>query len=286
MIKVMEAGFYTTIQDQGRFGFRHLGVPTSGPMDSQAFRLANALLPLKDEQTVFECTLTGPILEINAPLRFVATGANVPIDLDGQPCAMNQVHFAPKGSRLKFGKISTGVRFYLRFEAIFDLPKYFDSVSFYPALGSPSRLEKGDELSIVSFPNHTKVAHAKVNIAQDYLRLSKLDVQPGTDWERLTTAQQKQLMEETHKVLAQNRMGYRLSSTIVVTAPQLLSQLILPGMVQLTPSGEILIATADCQVSGGYLQVLCLSEEALAVLVQKREGEQLTFRNTLPQKQP
>ena len=97
---------------------------------------------------------------------------------------------------------------------------------------------------------------------------------------------QKQLMEETHKVLAQNRMGYRLSSTIVVTAPQLLSQLILPGMVQLTPSGEILIATADCQVSGGYLQVLCLSEEALAVLVQKREGEQLTFRNTLPQKQP
>ena len=81
-------------------------------------------------------------------------------------------------------------------------------------------------------------------------------------------------------------MGYRLSSTIVVTAPRLLSQLILPGMVQLTPSGEILIATADCQVSGGYLQVLCLSEEALAVLVQKREGEQLTFRNTLPQKQP
>ena len=286
MIKVMDAGFYTTIQDQGRFGFRHLGVPTSGPMDVQAFRLANALLPLKDEQTVFECTLTGPILEINAPLRFVVTGANVPIDLDGQPCAMNQVHFAPKGSRLKFGKISIGVRFYLRFEAIFDLPKYFDSVSFYPALGSLSRLEKGDELSIVSFPNHTKVAHAKVNIAQDYLRLSKLDVQPGTDWERLTTAQQKQLMEETHKVLAQNRMGYRLSSTIVVTAPQLLSQLISPGMVQLTPSGEILIATADCQVSGGYLQVLCLPEEALAVLVQKREGEQLTFRNTLPQKQP
>ncbi len=84
-------------------------------------------------------------------------------------------------------------------------------------------------------------------------------------------------MEETHKVLAQNRMGYRLSSTIVVTAPQLLSQLILPGMVQLTPSGEILIATADCQVSGGYLQVLCLSEEALAVLVQKKRRRTAYF---------
>ena len=286
MIKVIEAGFYTTIQDQGRFGFRHLGVPISGPMDGKAFRLANALLPLKDEQMVLECTLTGPTLEINVPLRFVVTGATVPIDLDGQPCGMNQVHFAPKGSRLKLGKVNAGVRFYLRFEAVFDLPKYFDSVSFYPALGSPSRLGKGDQLSIVSFPNRTDVAHAKVNIAQDYLRSATLDVQPGPDWESLTAVQQKQLLEETHKVLAHNRMGYRLSSTIVVAAPQLLSQLILPGMVQLTPSGELLIATADCQVSGGYLQVLFLSEEALAVLVQKREGEQLTFRNILPQKEP
>ena len=84
MIKVIEAGFYTTIQDQGRFGFRHLGVPISGPMDGKAFKLANALLPLKDEQMVLECTLTGPTLEINVPLRFVVTGATVPIDLDGQ----------------------------------------------------------------------------------------------------------------------------------------------------------------------------------------------------------
>ena len=126
MIRVITAGFFTTIQDEGRFGFRHLGVPVAGPMDRRAFRLANALLPFNNDQTVLECTLTGPTLEITVALRYVVTGAIVPIDLAGQSCGMNQVHFAPKGSVLKIGKVKAGVRFYIRFEAIFDFPKYFE----------------------------------------------------------------------------------------------------------------------------------------------------------------
>ena len=281
MIKVIAAGFFTTIQDEGRFGFRHLGIPVAGPMDSRAFKLANALLPLNDDQTVLECTLTGPTLEIIVPLRFVVTGAIVPIDLAGQSCGMNQVHFAPKGSVLRIGKVKAGVRFYIRFEVIFDLPKYFESTSFNSALGSPLRIKKGDLLQLDFSPHHTTNTHTKITVAQDYLSSVLLEVRPGPDWDFLTTAQQQKLLEEPHKVLAHNRMGYRLSSSTSVAAPQLLSQLILPGMVQLTPSGELLIATADCQVSGGYLQVLYLTEEAQAILVQKREGELLTFRNKL-----
>ena len=76
-------------------------------------------------------------------------------------------------------------------------------------------------------------------------------------------------------------MGYRLKGNFTIDSKALLSQLVLPGRVQLTPSGELLIATADCQVTGGYLQILQLKAEALASLVQKREGEALTFRNIL-----
>ena len=83
-------------------------------------------------------------------------------------------------------------------------------------------------------------------------------------------------------VEAQNRMGYRLSSKVKVNAPALMSQLVIPGMVQLTPGGKLLVATADCQVTGGYLQVLQLETTSLNSLVQKREGDVLTFRNIHP----
>ena len=86
-------------------------------------------------------------------------------------------------------------------------------------------------------------------------------------------------MDESHRVEAQNRMGYRLTSSVKVNAPALLSQLVVPGMVQLTPGGKLLVATADCQVTGGYLQVVQLDASSLNSLVQKREGEVLTFRN-------
>ena len=115
----------------------------------------------------------------------------------------------------------------------------------------------------------------------DGITATNLVVSPGPDWGLLSTDQQLQLLNETHKVEAQNRMGYRLSSTIHVNAPALLSQLVVPGMVQLTPGGKLLIATTDCQVTGGYLQVLQLKKDSLNVLVQKREGEILTFRSKL-----
>jgi len=287
MIKLIDPGFYTNFQDKGRFGFRHLGVPLSGPMDPKAFALANALLPLTNEQTVIECTLTGPTLEITLPVRFVVTGAAVPIDLNEQKLAMNQVHLAPKNSILKLGKVTSGMRFYLRFEACFDLPTYFKSISFYAPLGSPARLKKGEVFMFMAAPKEiASPQHARVTISTTYIQQLELKVTPGPDWDQLTQPQQKQLLAEKHLVLAQDRMGYRLSSSLNVAAPQLLSQLVFPGMVQLTPSGELLIAMADCQVTGGYLQILQLSTEAIAVLAQKREGESLTFQSTLLQTGP
>lgn len=283
MIEVIESGFFSSFQDQGRQGFRHLGVPLSGPMDPLAFELANALLPSQKDQTVIECTLVGPTLRIDTSMRFVVTGARVPIYLNGQTLKMNQVHSAPKNSILRLGKVEQGIRFYLRFEMPFALPLYFGSVSFYPALGSPACLKKGDKFTFSASPKEKKTAqYAKLNHPTTYLQQQELNITPGPDWGKLTPRQQEQLLNEWHSVIAHNRMGYRLNSSVKVAAPQLLSQLILPGMVQLSPSGELLIAMADCQVTGGYLQVAQLTPQAIAVLAQKREGDILTFQNTLP----
>lgn len=287
MITVIDPGFYTSIQDSGRLGYRHLGVPVAGPMDPAAFTVANALLPLRNNQTVIEGTLIGPTLQISTPLRFVVTGAKVPVILNDQPLKMNRVYTAPAKSILSIGKVEKGMRFYLRMEAFFDLPTYFDSVSFYAPLGSPARLVKGEVLQFMPSPKHINVPqNASLNVDASYLSQHELVVTPGPDWDMLKEVEQQQLINASHRIISHNRMGYRLSGTLNVIKPQLLSQLVIPGMVQLSPSGELLIAMADCQVTGGYLQVLQLTPAAIAVLAQKREGELLTFQSTLLQMAP
>ncbi len=286
MIQVISPGFYTSIQDAGRQGFRHLGVPLSGPMDQKAFALANALLPHSVDQCVLECTMTGPTLKIDQVLRFVLTGGCIEAWLDDSPLQMNKVYQTFAGSELKLGKLNQGLRAYVRFEAAFDLPLYFGSKSFFKPITKQQRLQKGDCIAIQSRPEIFEQSNASLRVDSAYLSSTKLTVDFGPDWEMLTAEIQQQLLAESHRVEAQNRMGYQLSTAVRFNAPKLLSQLVLPGMVQLTPGGKLLVATADCQVTGGYLQVLQLTEKALAILVQKREGEKLIFQNTLPQKEP
>ena len=73
-------------------------------------------------------------------------------------------------------------------------------------------------------------------------------------------------------------MGYRLTSKLKNNFYNLMSKVVIPGIVQFTPGGEIIIATADCQVTGGYLQILILNDDSLSKLVQKSEGSEVKFR--------
>ena len=44
MIKIISKGLYTTIQDEGRFGYRNIGVPSSGYMDRESAQIANLII--------------------------------------------------------------------------------------------------------------------------------------------------------------------------------------------------------------------------------------------------
>ena len=281
MIEVIKPGYYTSLQDQGRRGYRHLGVPLAGPMDAKAYALAMALLPYQNDSSVFECTLIGPSLRLHQPLRFVLTGGTMEASLNDRPLVMNRVYVAEKGSELSLGKSTEGIRTYLRFEAELKVEKTLGSVACFSPITTQNQLRKGDVFKLNSSPEQlqTNPVHLKVDTA--YLHQNRVEVIPGPDWSFLSKKQQQQLLSEQHQVVSHSRMGYRLSTSLNVKADQLLSQLVLPGMVQLTPGGELLVATADCQVTGGYLQVLQFTETSLACLVQKREGDLLTFQNTL-----
>ena len=276
MIEVVSPGFFTTIQDEGRYGYRSLGIPKSGPMDELGFEMANILLFHPTYKSVFECTMKGPTLVLHKPLQFVLTGGRINAKLDNVRLRMNKIYNAKKGDILSLGKVELGLRTYLRFWGKLTLENVFNSVSYYPQITSLSLLQKGNIFEITPFPEIPN-ANAHVRVQTDYLTSSILQVKAGPDWFKLSPKKQQKLLTQQFPIRSQNRMGYQVESPVKCSADSLKSQIVIPGMVQLSPSGMLLIATADCQVTGGYLQVLILNKDALSTLAQKHEGEKISF---------
>jgi allophanate hydrolase subunit 2 len=72
-------------------------------------------------------------------------------------------------------------------------------------------------------------------------------------------------------------MGYRLNETIKNDLSSILTSAVLPGTVQLTPSGKVIVLMRDCQVTGGYPRILQLTEKAINQLSQKTTNNEFRF---------
>ncbi|DBA70016.1 TPA: hypothetical protein ACH3X2_012365 [Trebouxia sp. C0005] len=150
-IEVIDPGMNTTVQDwPGRTKLWHIGVPPSGPMDSLAFRLANALVGNDTDAAGLEITLSGPTLCFHTDLIVAITGAAFEATLDGSPIPLWQSFKAPKGSQLAIGKVKgeAGCRGYVAVGGGVDVPLYLGSRSTFPGgkLGGLQgrALRKGD----------------------------------------------------------------------------------------------------------------------------------------------
>ena len=131
---MLDAGPLTTVQDLGRAGHLRVGIPPSGPMDREAFVLANRLVGNPDGAAGLECTLMGPRLEF-ADARWVAvTGAEVPVTLDGAEMPRWTSFPVRAGGVLKIGAARAGVRAYLAVSGGIATP---------PALGSRATYLRG-----------------------------------------------------------------------------------------------------------------------------------------------
>ena len=113
MIKVIKAGYYSIIQDLGRFGFQQYGVPVSGVMDRYSSKLANALLNNEKNAAVLEITITGPMLQFNCNTLICVSGADISPRLNNESIKLNHVVIIKMGDVLSFGKLQYGFRSYL-----------------------------------------------------------------------------------------------------------------------------------------------------------------------------
>ncbi|HCA65760.1 MAG TPA: urea carboxylase, partial [Pseudomonas sp.] len=129
----ISAGTQTTVQDfPGRLGYWAVGVPPSGPMDSRALRLGNALLGNPEDAAGLEITMSGPILRFNTDAVVAVTGAAIPVKLDDVAQPMNTAILIKAGSTLTIGTIAgAGARAYLAVRGGVQVPEYLGSKSTF-----------------------------------------------------------------------------------------------------------------------------------------------------------
>ena len=278
MIEVLSPGFYSTIQDLGRFGFAAIGVPCSGVMDRYSTQLANQIIGNSKQDAVLEITLGKCILRFNNQSIICVSGADLSAGLNGSLIDLNRVIQVERNDVLSFNKPVLGARAYLAVKGGFQSPAKLGSRSFYHGITKQVSLRKNDFLPIKKIVNDKvlKYSSVKVNVGQK--KKKKMLAYRGPEYDLLSLEQKAELSSVEFVVSNDNnRMGYRLEGLLENKLPSILTSAVLPGTVQLTPSGKLIILMRDCQVTGGYPRILQLSEKAISRLAQKTTNDKIQF---------
>ncbi|MBM1107278.1 biotin-dependent carboxyltransferase family protein [Aurantibacter crassamenti] len=277
MLKLLKSGFFTTVQDKGRFGFRDIGVPVAGVMDNLALEKANGLLENNVDAAVLEITMTGPTIVFNEPTYIVLSGAKMSATLNSEPILNYKVYKIKSGDKLSYGKLEKGIRCYLAVKDGFKTKKVLNSRSFSNAITKVNYLKDSSEViyepCTVFKP---KISELKVNSYFDEVRL---EVAKGPEYDMLQDKQLENIFGKDFTVSKENnRMAYQLNEKIQGHDTSMLTSATLPGTIQFTPAGKLIILMKDGQTTGGYPRILQLNDKAISILAQKRAGDKISFK--------
>ena len=276
MIRVIKPGFYTTVQDRGRFDYRHLGVPSGGVMDKLAFETANKIVQNTPDAAVLEITMTGPELLFDTSARIAVTGAYMSPLLNDTPLFNNELYEVSPGDHLSFGKLTKGFRAYLAVSGGINTETVLGSQAFAKNITSRQVLKAGDEL----YMGNREVVHGVKTVIDDsYLDTETLTVYKGPEFHMLSGEQQRILLHMRFTIAKENdRMAYQLEEAFLSNTFSMITSATLPGTLQLTPSGKLIILMRDGQTTGGYPRILQLSEASVSALAQKKTGDRIKLR--------
>lgn len=277
MLKVLKSGFFTSIQDAGRFGFRNKGVPVSGAMDARALSKANSLLENPIDAAVLEITMTGPTLLFEEQTYISLAGADMSATLNNLPIENYRVYKVEQGDIISYGRLESGFRAYLAVKNGFQPKKVLGSSSQYFPLTSKKCISERNEISFeptVHF--EPKITELKIDA---YFKQKILNVSKGPEFEMLNDTHREILFSKEFTVAKENnRMAYQINELIEGHKVTMLTSATLPGTVQLTPAGKLIILMKDGQTTGGYPRILQLSKDAICVLAQKKSGDNFSFK--------
>ena len=272
-LTVLKPGLATSVQDQGRSGYYHIGIPPSGAMDQYSFRAANLLAGNPETAAVLECTLMAPELRFNCDAIFAVAGAECDVKVNGQVQPADRAIAVKTGDTVSFGFMKQGARLYLAVNGGIDVPEVLGSRSTYTlgAFGGfqGRKLAAGDELPLGaptdSHPRHTLPEQLRQRLDKNV----SIRVIPGLYDYRLTDAGRASFYSDDWKVASEaDRIGYRYKSgrplqfkertppfgagsdpSNIVDAPYPV------GSIQVPSGQEPIILHRDAVSCGGYAMI-------------------------------
>lgn len=278
MIVVRQPGRLTTVQDLGRPGWAHLGVPLAGAVDRAALRAANRLVGSPPSAACLETTLAGPELEFEADAVVAVTGGRCELAVGDDMFEAGVAVTVRRGRTLRLGPVTAGVRSYLAVRGGLDVPRVLGSRSTCTLSGlGPAPLRAGDRLAIGSAVEGAVAGPEELPgiVEEPVLRLL-----PGPRDDALTVDGLSTLTTSPYTVSASSdRSGVRLEGPALqrISSDELPSEGVVPGAVQVPPDGQPIVFLANCPTTGGYPVIGVVRAQDLRHAAQARPGSRLRF---------
>ena len=288
LFRVTKPGFFTTVQDLGRHGFLKYGVPISGAMDKFSLRLANMLVGNDLGEAGLEITMLGPELEVLRDTQIAVSGGDIQVSINGQDAETWHTLRVKSGDVISFGKVRTGCRVYLAVRGGINVPIVLGSRSTYircemggmkgRQLKASDEIEGFDMVQPLGFclsvprefvPDFSAEVHVRVVL--------------GPQLESFTEKGVETFLSNLYIVTIEaDRMGYRLEGPIIEHRERVdtISDAILPGSVQVPPSGKPIITMQDAQTTGGYAKIAAVISPDLHILGQLKPDDRVRFQRT------
>ena len=284
-IEVLQPGPMTTVQDLGRTGFAHLGVPASGAADAASLRRANQLAGNPDDAACLEVTLGRLAVRFETDAVVAVTGAPVPLTLsaEGYPEPVFGSAFAvPAGAVLRLGTPAAGLRSYLAVDGGIAGPAVLGSRSADRRSGlGPPALRAGERLPVgrPRSPDKNRAAERPRIPVSDPAEL-RVIAGPRDDW--FAAAAFATLGTASFQVSpASDRTGLRLHGPPLPRAPgrtgELPSEGVAAGSLQVTHDGQPILLLADHPTTGGYPVIAVVVSADLGLAAQLRPGQHVRF---------
>ena len=239
-VEIVSPGLLLTVQDRGRAGLAHLGVPPSGAADPVAYALGNRLVGNPPGAAALEATMDGPVLRFDGPTTVALTGATTP--------EVRTVEV------LEVRRCVRGVRTYVSVRGGIDVEPVLGSRStdLLTGLGPPP-LRAGDVLHVGPEPADQPCPGTVPGHGLPDVPVLRVIPGPRDDW--FTPAALETLCSEPWRVsTSSNRVGIRLEGPPLerVHGGELLSEGLVTGALQVPASGQPILLMQDHPTTGGY----------------------------------
>jgi len=288
-LEVLEGGLLTTVQDQGRIGWRHAGVSGSGALDARALGAANRRVGNPAGTAALECTIAGPRLRFLATTRFAITGGDLSAvlhrdDLGAWPVPLGARVLARAGNVLAFADRRSGCRAYVAFAGGIDVPPVLGSRSTDLAGGfggvAGRALRAGDLIALGAPTAPAAAAEPPLEEPETSHAGRTEDVTVrvvlGPQDDHFTPEALAVFLGEPYTLGPESdRVGCRLRGPRLAHrgAAEIVADGMAPGCVQVPPDGQPIVMMAGGPTTGGYPKIATVVSADLGTLAQLVPGE-------------